>query len=216
MEKTLIFFDEKKYNIDVSDIKFIAKSLQLIIDKWNALKLDAFKSTDLQKLLNDTETFWYEQHIKGTKFATLRDELEESELRKLIKKPAAFKELAELVEKFKKTLESRAKLYEDEAKDYFTFFDFGENGQLQLIESAIEELKEKRKWYAETEKSKLVFETITKITAVLNDADIFNNTNKLGTNQQFAGFFESLINIDLSTQRMTVNFDAVKRFDNVK
>jgi len=216
MEKTLIFFDEKKYKIDVSDIKFIGESLQHIIDKWNALKLDAFKSTDLQNLLNDTEAFWYEQHIKGTKFANLRDELEEDELRKLIKKPAAFKELAQLVEKFQKTLENRAKLFEDEAKDYFSFFEFGDNGQVQLIESAIEELMEKRKWYAETEKSQLIFETIKKITAVLNDADIFNNTGKIATDHQFAGFFSSLINFDMSTQKMTINYDAVKRYDNVK
>lgn len=213
MEKTLIFFDEKKYNSDVADVEYIAKSLQRIIENWNALNLGTLKSNELPKLLSDTETFWYEKHIQTSAFATAREQFEESELRKIIKRPVEIKELIELVQKFHKTLSSRATIIDDDAKDYFSFFEFGENGELQMIENKIQDLKEKSKIYSTSEKSKLIFETISKITSALNEADIFNKTQKIGSHQQFAGFFQHLIDIDMTTQQTAINYDAVKRYD---
>lgn len=217
MQKTLIFFDEKKHESFVSSIEEVKKKIQHLIDSFNALEIGSFEPKQLETLIYNTEQYLFENTMRDVPLKVNGLQLNKKQFYDMIDKPSGYHKLKLATADFILMLERRLKYEQSylKPKEYIhRYLQFSEAGELVIADGVVESSKESCSMYVNTEKGKFTFEFATKLVDLINEeSDMLSKAALCNTKENLFKWIADLMNYDSGMISVKLNPHAVKLCD---
>jgi len=154
---TLIFFDKNKYEQEKLIFEQFIPEIQNAVNAYKSLALEDLKSEELAMLFFKTEELIFDKMVQQNTLSINGMEVHKHEAIKLIKKPQGYENLLSIIKNTAARIENAIQHTSIDNRLLSSInrtYELNSKGEVVLKASKYEELKEKNKKYAKSEKAK--------------------------------------------------------------
>jgi len=206
MEKTLVYFNEVKYQQEIGSLNNSIKKFKSIIAYYNSLGVGEFRSEEAPDLFFNTEKF-IANKIRDANPDNFPVFIKEEFFTDYIKYPKEYKELLSTLTMWKKFTSER--IEQDGSgvtlEEYFDNFSFYYNGDIEIKAETIEAIKSKHQRFIETIFGKNTHDFIVNVVSLLEDEERRNQL-RINDARSLSEFFMKAVEWEAGKPKASINF----------
>lgn len=210
----IINFNEKEYNSKVSTLTNTIGYMKEIIQIFNSItEIGNFETEDFKGLFFHTENFLFERIMKGkpTEFAGMKINKQKF-FNDYMEKPKGYYDVLKQIEFFnKRTTQTLGHSWHGESlKNYLNFFVLLPNGDFEIKQEILDNLKRENETYINSEKAKLAYKFAIALKELVNEKGFLKNLG-IVNQQAFDGFIRAILPIN--SDKPEINILYIEHLD---